>query len=170
MKVEPKQKRTDPVDTKQLGYSILIPTNKNPSVPSVYKVYFGKKYLIWKGKSLLQSCEILAKSISANLSKISKGDSIEDTNYLYHVMKHIKSTRCYSAYVDNDSIINDFGNDKVDLDVLLLLKTEQRLLDEAEGDPLCLNNNIQAYLPVNNIWIFEPIKKQFLKWYKERRK
>lgn len=134
----------------------------------MYKVYFGKKYFIWKGKSLLQSCEILAKSISAGISKMNRGFAIPDTDYLYHVLKHIKSGRIQCGKVD--MVINDFTDPIEGIDGLAVLKCEQKLLDEAEGDSLCLNNNIQAYIPINNIWITQPTKNKFLKWYKQRRK
>lgn len=163
------EKRNEPTDTKQLGFSIIVPTHKHGAVPTVYKVFFGKqKYLIWKGKSLLQSCEILAKSISAGISKINRGIPIEDTDYLYHVLKHIKSARV--THADVEVIFNEFMDEFDAIDGLAVLKAEQRLLDEADGDPLCLNNNEQAYVPVNNIWITEPMKNRFLKWYKERKK
>jgi hypothetical protein len=162
------KKRSEPTDTKQLGYSLIVPTHKEPSVESVYKVYFGSKYFIWKGKSLLQSCEILAKSISAGLSKINRGFKVEESDYLYHVLKHIKSTRCTHGNVVVEA--NEFRDEFEAVDGLAVLKYEQRLLDEAEGDTLCLNNNVQAYIPVNNIWITQPMKNKFLKWYKERRK
>jgi len=64
---------------------------------------------------------------------------------------------------------DDFVEDGV-IDGLRVLKLEQYLLDEADGDPLCLNNNVQAYVPDNNVWITQPMKNKFLKWYKERRK
>ncbi|HQV53980.1 MAG TPA: hypothetical protein PLX17_00615, partial [Chitinophagaceae bacterium] len=144
------------------------PTHQHKAVPTVYKVIFGKKYLIWKGKSLLQSCEILAKSISAGISKINRGIPIPETDYLYHVLKHIKSTRTASAHVIVEA--DDFMDEFEVIDGLKVLKFEQRLLDEADGDPLCLNNNEQAYVPVNNIWISQATKNQFLRWYQNRRK
>ena len=167
--VEVKKKPSElPTDTKQLGYSLIVPTHKHKSVPTVYKVWFGKKYLIWKGKSFLQSCEILAKSISADISKINRGFTIPETDYLYHVIKHIKYTRCSVGHVE--MMFNDFVDEFNVIDGLGILKCEQRLLDEADGDVLCLNNNVQAYIPDNNIWITQPMKNKFLKWYKERRK
>lgn len=69
-----------------------------------------------------------------------------------------------------EDVINDFTDPVNGVDGLAVLKCEQRLLDEADGDVLCLNNNLQSYLPVNNVWITQPVKNKFLKWYKERRK
>lgn len=155
-------------DTKKFGYSIIVPTDKNKSVPTVFKVWFGKKYFIWKGKALLQSCELLAKSISANLSRINKGEHMKDHDYLYHVMKHIRTTRCLSASVE--IVFNDYLDEFDQIDGLKVLKNEQQLLDESTGDPLCLNNNVQAYVPLNTIWIKEDVKQQFLNWYPRRKK
>jgi hypothetical protein len=155
-------------DTKKFGYSIIVPTDSHPSVPTVYKVYFGKKYLIWKGKSLLQSCELMAKSISANLSKVGRGDVIPPTDYLVHVIRHIKSTRCLSATVE--VVENDYLDEFDSIDGLRLLKKEQSLIDAADGDPLCLNNNEQAYIPLNSIWIKEDTKQKFLNWYPRRKR
>lgn len=162
------KKRSEPTDTKQLGYSLIVPTNKEQGLESVYKVFFGTKYLIWKGKGLLQSCEILAKSISAGLSKINRGFPVDETDYLYHVLKHIKSTRCTHGIVKVEA--SEFRDEFGAIDGVAVLKFEQRLLDEATGDLLCLNNNEQSYVPVNTAWITLPMKNKFLKWYKERKK
>lgn len=165
------KKRTEPTDTKQFGFSIIVPTDKHGAVPTVYKVLFGKtnpKYLIWKGKSLLQSCEILAKSISAGVSKMNRGIPIPESDYLYHVLKYIKSSRCTSAsvHVEASDFVDEFGV----IDGLKVLKVEQHLLDEADGDVQCLNNNEQSYVPINNVWISQSTKTQFLRWYQNRRK
>lgn len=154
-------------DTKQFGFSIIVPEKKF-GAPTVFKVWFGSKYLIWKGKSLMQSCEILAKSISAGISRINRGIPINQADYLVHVLKHIKSTRCTSAKVE--VMHNDFVDDYDVIDGLAVLKSEQFLLDEADGDPQCLNNNEQSYVPINNTWLTEATKNKFLKWYKERKK
>lgn len=145
------------------GFALQVPPNE-PSTASVYKVYFGKKYFIWKGKALWQSCDLLGKSISAALSKY---EGVEETNYLYHVINHIKKTRCLFGKVE--IIANDFVNEFGEVDGLACLKEEQRCLDAATGDYLCLNNNEQAYIPANATWIKEDEKIKFLKWYKNRK-
>lgn len=157
-----------PTSTKQFGFELIIPAKQHLGLPTVYKIVFGTKYFIWKGKSLQQSCEIMAKSISAGLSKINKGVPLEDTNYLYYVLKHIKSSRCTSGKVD--VLYNDFYDEFGAIDGLKVLKCEQLELDAADGDLLNLNNNEQSYIPDNNIWITQPMKNKFLKWYKERKK
>lgn len=133
--------KTDPSVTPK--YHIEVPTQDHMSPPCVYKVWFGKSYFIWKGKSLLQSATWLAESIERSL----RTEKIEDTNYLWHVYKHIKKTRCLKAYIevmDSDLIKEDTATV---IDVFRMLKVEQNLLKEADGDPCCLNNNALAYIP-----------------------
>ncbi len=154
---------------RQMGFEIVIPAGEHLGATAVYKFRLGtQRYFIWKGKSLLQSCELLCKSISAGISKMNRGFKIEEEDYLYHVLKYIKSSRCKVGTVE--IIADDFLDDEGKIDGLAVLKEEQRLLDEADGDIYCLNNNEQSYVPVNNLWITEPMKNKFFKWYKTRRK
>jgi hypothetical protein len=43
-------------------------------------------------------------------------------------------------------------------------------LDKADGDIYCLNNNVQAYVPIGNQLLSEKEKQQFLTWYEKTRK
>ncbi len=124
-------------------WNIIVPTNTYDSVTTLYKVWFGKRYLIWKSKSLLQGCEMLSVMIDRWLRK---GD-IPDTDYLYHVVKHIKNARVLQGTVD--VIANEFNRkgSETSIDGFKLLKAEQELLDKAKDDYLCLNNNATAYTP-----------------------
>ncbi len=133
--------KTDPSVTAK--YHIEVPTQTYGSPAAVYKVWFGKSYFIWKGKALLQSATWLAESIERALRK----EELKEDNYLWHVYKHIKKTRCLKAHIE--VLGTDFikeGTDTV-IDAYEILRLEQRLLHEAKGDPLCLNNNEQAYVP-----------------------
>lgn len=143
-------------------YPIEVPTDKYLSTPAVFKVMFGTHYLIWKGKSLLQSCRYLAESIERYM-RLKKDD---ETDYLYHVCNHIKRTRCISARVE--VIANDFVNERTNsINGLKMLKLEQDLLDKADkkNDPLCLNNNEEAYIPK---WISKPHTEKFMKILTDR--
>lgn len=123
-------------------YHIEVPTHTYMSPPCVYKVWFGKSYFIWKGKSLLLSATWLAEGIERAL----RLENIDDTNYLWYVYKYIKKTRCLKAFVEvMDSDLIKEGSTTA-IDVYRMLKTEQNLLKEASGDILCLNNNEQAYI------------------------
>ena len=130
-----------------------MPTHKYASVPSVFKVWFGKHYLVWKGKHLYQSCEFLAEGIERYI-RLKKND---DTDYLYHVCNHIKRTRCMKGSVE--VIDNDFvKEDSEAIDGVRILKVEQELLDSAT-DGFCLNNNSQAYIPQ---WVGATATQKFL--------
>lgn len=122
-------------------FHIEVPTNTYESVPSVFKIYFGSHYLIWKGKSLLQSCQIVAEGIERYLRMLKN----DEADYLYHVCNHIKKTRCIKATVE--VLENEFmkGESTV-INTYKMLMAEQKYLDKAKNDPLCLNNNEQAYI------------------------
>lgn len=144
-------------------WHIHVPTHQYMSVPTVYKVYFGKKYLIWKGKSLLQSCQYLAEGIERYIRK----QKSDDTDYLYHVCNHIKRTRCIMATVeviDNSFLRTIKGAESINGYAMLV--SEQRLLDKHSKDPDCLNNNAEAY--VSN-WIKEAHKEKFAEFLKNRK-
>src|ERR1043166_5273691 len=117
-------------------YPIEVPTQKYGSVASVFKIWFGKHYLIWKGKSLLQSCQFIAENIE-RYGRLQKND---DTDYLYHVCNHVKKTRCIKATVE--VLESEFTKgDGTTVNAYKLLMAEQKYLDKAKNDPLCLNNN-----------------------------
>lgn len=147
-----------PTTTKK--FHIDVPTNQYLSPPAVYKVYFGKHYLIWKGKSLLQSCGYLAESIERYI-RLKKND---ETDYLYHVCNHIKRTRCIKASVE--VIQTEFKKeDSESINGFRMLKLEQELLDKAKDD-LCLNNNAEAYIPK---WVKQAHVERFMKYLKEKK-
>lgn len=140
------------------GFPIVAPYIGSTTL---FKVYFGKKYLIWKGKSLIQSIDLLGSGIRSGIVK-----DIPKEHYLYHVVSHIKKARVLSGRVE--ILGNDYEKDSSSIDGFRLLKDEQFALDIADDDVLCLNNNIQAYIPVNTAYISEKDKQRFLKWYEKR--
>ncbi len=144
-------------------YRIIVPTHQYESVPTVFKVWFGKRYFIWKGKSLLQSCQFLAESIERFI-RLQKTD---DTDYLYHVCSYVKKTRITQATVeviDNSFIRNIRDTESINGYAMLVM--EQKLLDKAKKDPLCLNNNLEAY--VSN-WISSAHKLKFDEYLKKKK-
>jgi hypothetical protein len=82
-------------------------------------------------------------------------------------MAHINKTRCIKATVE---VISDNYTDGDKIDTMAILKDEQMALWDAMDDADCLNNNIQAYIPVNNSWISEATKNKFLIWYEKNKK
>ena len=151
-----------PTTTKK--WHIEVPTNKFESIPTIFLVWFGKKFLIWKGKSLLQSCESLAESIERYLRR---GISNPE-DQMHHVCSHIKKTRCIRAYVevlDNQFLKDTAGGSSIN--GYRMLVEEQGLLDKHRNNPQCLNNNVQAYIPM---WIGKAHEEKFMEFYgrKER--
>lgn len=137
-------------------WPIEVPTHKYYSNYAVYKIYFGKHFMIWKGKSFLQSVQTAATLIERGL-RLGVSDS---AHYLHHVISYIKRARVTRGYVEVVDVA-DFD----DKDWLKFLKIEQELLTAHKNDPLCLNNNFTAYVPD---WMGNDAKLNFEKWYKER--
>jgi hypothetical protein len=89
-----------------------------------------------------------------------------DTDYLYHVCNHIKRTRCIKATVEViDNTFTRTIKESISINGYALLLAEQKLLDKAKNDPMCLNNNEIAYVPN---WITVPHKEKFEKFLKDR--
>lgn len=139
-------------------FPIEVPTHKYYSNFSVYKIWFGKYFMIWKGKSLLQSAETMSVLIDRALRLGTK----DTDNYLYHVISYIKKARVTRGYVEIIDIA-DFDN----TDWLSFLKVEQNLLTAHKNDTQCLNNNFIAYVPN---WMGAEVKNQFDLWLKNRNK
>lgn len=142
------------------GFPITAPYS---GATTLFRVYLGKKYLIWKGKSLLQAVDFIGSGIRSNLTK-----ELPPEHYLYHVVNHVKKTRVLSGRVE--ILANDYEKPIGGIDGFRLLKDEQIALDEADGDELCLNNNEQSYIPLNTQYISEKEKERFLNWYAKTRK
>lgn len=135
-----KTSTSKPTITKK--YHIEVPTQTYESVATVFKIYFGKHYLIWKGKSMLQACQYIAE----NIERYIRLQKDIETDQLYHVCNHIVKTRCIKGHVkvlENEFTKGDAGT----IDAYKILMAEQGYLNKAKNDPLCLNNNWQAYIP-----------------------
>lgn len=159
-----KTKTNEPTVTHK--WHIEVPTHTYGSGPAVFKVYFGRKkdfYFIWKGKSLLQSCQSLAEQLERYL-RLKK--NIE-TDQLYHVANHIRKTNCRTAEVD--VISNDFmGKEGYGpINGYQMLKLEQQMLWDAASDPYCLNNNAEAYEPA---WLSAGDLNRYTAWKKRMAK
>jgi hypothetical protein len=137
-------------------FPIEVPTHEYYSNYSVYKVWFGKYFLIWKGKSLLQSVQSAAILIERGV----RLSTLSTDHYLYNVVKYIIRARVTRGYVEIKDIA-DFD----DTDWLKFLRVEQELLTAHKNDTLCLNNNFIAYVPE---WMGAEVKKDFDIWMKER--
>lgn len=157
-----KTSSSKPTVTKK--FPIEVPTDTYVGSPAcVYKVFFGTKYLIWKGKRLLQSAEMLAAGIERYI-RLGQNDP---ESWICHVCKHIVATRCMRAKIE--VIDSDFVPDGSvsAIDVYRMLKLEQQLLNEATGDSKCLNNNTQAYV---SQWMEESRPDDVAKFYRNWQK
>jgi len=124
-------------------YPIELPSVSYYGAPSVYKVWFGKSYFIWKGKSLKQSAEQLSESIERYL-RLGKDDP---DSVLYVLGAFIRKTRCLRGKIEMvDSDMRKEGS-SVAIDIYRMLRLEQDLLNEAMENKKCLNYNQQAYIP-----------------------
>lgn len=136
-------------------YPIEVPTDQYFSTPCVYRIWFGKRYLIWKGKSLLQSVQAIAEVLERAL-RLGWDD---DTHYFYHVWTYIKKGRITRGTLER--LHDDFTDDP-----MAMLKLEQEYLDAAYDDPDCLNNNTIAYV---SGWMGSTVEVEFNKWLKTRK-
>lgn len=121
--------------------------DKYASAACVYKMYFGKKYFIWKGKALKQSVDNCAKEIDRSLRL-----GCKDNDIFEWVVEWIKKARVQMMEVEVVLADNN---------PLELLKTEYTLLQAGEGDLLCLNLSFEPYLPS---WISQADQAAFQKW------
>ena len=124
---------------------------------AVYKIWFGKCFFIWKGKSMLQSVQTIA-----TLLERAQRTGTDDTNFLHHVVGYVNRSRVTKGYVEIVKIA-DFD----DKDWLSYLQAEQNLLNAHKNDTECLNNNFVAYVPD---WMGKEVKTEFDKWLKSKSK
>lgn len=130
-------------------YHIEVPIHEYYSGYCVYKASFGDKYFIGKGKALLQSAQAMALIIERAL----RLRNHDETSLHYHVITHIIRNSVQRGFVE---VIGGEG-----LSEFELLKLEQEELNKCIDDPLCLNNNFDAYIPK---WIKESEAQKFLQW------
>lgn len=146
------------VPTVTKKWHIEVPTHKYYSNYAVYKIWFGKYFFIWKGKSMLQSAETIAVFIE-RACRLSGNDS---AHYLYHVVGYINRARVTKAYLEIVEIA-DFD----DKDWLKYLQIEHNLLTAHKNDPYCLNNNFSVYVPD---WMGAEVKQSFETWVNSKSK
>ncbi len=137
------------------GYQIKCNQSEFQFGYSLLKISLGKKFYIVRAKSVKSTIDNLGKQIRTGLNK--KGLPAEAL--LVHVVKHIIRARPLVGIVER---IESFDT------ALQLIKAEQLLLDAHQHDPMCLNNNSQAYVPIGNDFLNEQDKQRFLKWFEKR--
>lgn len=106
--------------------------------PTVYKLHFGKKYYIWKGKNLKHSVETVCNDIDRFIGKGVPAD---------HLLKKVVD------YVTRGRIL--FCRVEVLLQTVNLselIDFENLSLKQSKEDPECLNIKFDAHVPK---WISE---------------
>lgn len=94
---------------------------------------------------------------------------------MYHVAAHVIKNGILNGVCKDSDISNDFYKyDKNKLedvfDGYAILVAEQEMIDYAIESSLCLNNNVQAYVPDNTAYITNAEKQKFLEWYAKTHK
>lgn len=109
--------------------------------PSVYKLFFGTRYFIFKGK-------LFPGSPEQNLSDIYKlrwARQQKIDHIFYPVVEHIKRTRVLSCTVEIILQTDDVHD---------LVEMERKLLQVCKEDPNCLNRHFEPIIPK---WIAEQL-------------
>ena len=106
----------------------------------VYKLSYAGRYIVIKGKTLVGSLVILADT----LASFNPGASRFKDHLYTHLYNHI--LECPGGRFR----LKIMSTASTDQDFYDLLKTEQNLLDAAKYDTSCLNNQIEAYIPLYN--------------------
>lgn len=112
-----------------------MPPQASTGQPALYKLHFGKKYFIWKGKTFKESVDQNMVDIYRTWSKI---DTAKKDHFFYPVAAYIKRTRTYQARIE---LI--MQTDDVDA----LIQREADILQECQGDDNCLNTSFEPYRP-----------------------
>lgn len=147
--------------------SILIAEAKKSKLDAVnecvMKLFFKKKYVIVKGKTAVGALKCIFRIMSDYSGK--KSSNLPEDNLYLHFVKYFwEETRGFTFRVQLLAITKNAYD---------LLKTEQTRLWWGEKDPNCLNNTIDAYIPIYREetrsygWLNTGNVLNFLKWKKK---
>lgn len=130
---------------------ILIPDEYFEVESTVYKLYYGDRYIIVKGKTLTGSIYLIERGYAAFIS--AGGGSGNKSGGQGQKEGDGKNTFYFKFY----SYIHDNPKLQFNVQVLLesnnpyeLLKLEELQLRASIRDKKCLNNNVTAYIPKYN--------------------
>jgi len=108
-----------------------------PDGACVVKLWFGKKFMIWKFKELVKGSQMLSKQISDKIVKL-KINTLEQTDLFYNSILHISEHKIKICTIE---VL--FRSEKPEE---LLLK-ETHFLNKNKGLDTSLNANITPYMP-----------------------
>lgn len=106
----------------------------------VFKLFYGDRYIIHKGKYLAFSIDLLEKNYGYFLAYQHTGTSFTKDHF-YNFYDYIRKNEGLKFRLE---VISD------STDALELLKTEHLELNKAIRDKKCINSNIEIYIPKFN--------------------
>jgi len=138
-----------------LSEEIMISLRKNlPETSGVYKLFYGDRYVIVKGKTVSGSLFLIVKGYAYFLfGGQGTGNGLQEpygkgrqlnvgaNEFYWPLYSYIKNHPGQTWRLER-ILIDDSGYQ--------LLKAEQEALDAAQGDKKCLNSNRDAYIPKQN--------------------
>ena len=90
---------------------------------------------------------------------------------MYHLVQHIKKNGITKGFCKIEDVFTDYVREESGtVKGYQMLIDEQGMIDKAIADSLCLNNNVQAYVPENTSYITNADKEKFLRWYEKNHK
>ena len=141
------------------SFSFNLPeSNSNNDTPVVFKLYYGEKYIIHKGKYLAASIKILERNCGYYIAY--NHDKKDNVDYYEAFYNYVKKNPNLTFRVE---VI------KHDIDAFEILKTEHILLNNSIRDKNCKNNNLTPYIPKFNekTGMYNWIKQEELERYYE---
>lgn len=115
-----------------MGFKYVL-TGHYTDQPTVYKLYFGKKYYTWKGKNLNHSVETICNDVNRFIGRGCSPDHL-----LKKVLDHITRARVLFCRVE---VLLQTDN------LVELIDFENKMLAAGREDPDCLNVKFEAHIP-----------------------
>jgi hypothetical protein len=128
----------------------------------VYRLSYGDKFIIVKGKTLTGSMFVIQKGFGWFREEIVRADTL-----YVHFYRYIRDNPGKKFRV---RVITKAANP------YFLLKREQQELDRERYNPNMLNNRLESYIPAyNNVtemygWIPETCYRNYIKYFKSRKR
>lgn len=122
-------------------YSLNVPEMLSELGHTVYKLYYGDRYVVNKGKTLAGSLFLMQKGLGYYLAYDHHKESKFEKDYFSAFYEFIRKNPNKAFRVE---IV------LTSADAYEILKTEQLELNKAMKYKKCLNGNIQSYVPTLN--------------------
>lgn len=119
----------------------------HPNTSCVFRVWFGKKFLIWKCKALHQSVNTIAMDLDRRLRLGVKDDDLYKKAVGYINRGRVTLFEVEVVLTSDDPVV--------------LLQEEYRLFQDGRTNPDCLNETFMQQMPK---WMPESTVSEFTKW------